>query len=50
MNADLKRAIQQIENVLEWLNELPIPTTGCTAKMIRLEDAIRHIKDHMKDI
>ena len=30
-------AIEKIDNVLNWLNKLQIPTEGCTSKMMRLD-------------
>jgi hypothetical protein len=39
MNDDIKLAIDNIQNVIAWINRLPIPTTGATAKMMRLESA-----------
>jgi hypothetical protein len=38
---DAEPLAKVVERHLEWLNNLPVPTTGCTAQMIKLQDALR---------
>jgi hypothetical protein len=50
MNEKLKQSIDEIDNVLNWMNKLPIPTNGCTAKMMRLESAKKLIQEIIDDL
>lgn len=39
-----EEVIETLKRVIEWINTLPIPTTGATAKMMLLDQIVKNLK------
>lgn len=48
-DSKLDQALSEIENVLDWMTRLPVPTEGCMAKINRLMKAQECIAAHRSE-